>query len=314
MRAVTSNDGGAIISIGTFDGVHLGHQRILSEVRHQADERGLVAIAYAFPSPPRRELMDDPGRFLILPETVKARLLLDTVDRVIRVPFDEIRDLAPDRFVERILVGELHAVSAVVGPSFRFGARRAGDPDALRALGKKHGLSVTVTPPISICGEPVNSTRIRSLVERGDVDVAAALLGRPPILIGDVAGDDRVGQTLGHPAANLSIAPTILLPGHGVYAVRAFVVGDPTPCSALLYVGTCPTVAPDTPALCCEAYLLDPPDSTLHRKRLEIHLLERIREDRRFASRGDLRRQIVCDAARAREILARYPSSVPIAG
>jgi len=314
MRAVTSNDRGAVISIGTFDGVHLGHQRILAEVRRLASELEQVAVAYAFPVPPRRQLMDEPGRFLLLPERVKSRLLLDTVDRVVRAPFAEIRDYPPDRFVERILVERLNAASIVVGPSFRFGARRAGDPTALRALGGRYGLSVTVVPPVSICGETVNSTRIRALVKDGDVDVATALLGRPPILIGEVASDERVGRALGYPVGNLEVDPNVLLPDHGVYAARAFVAGDPSPRSALLYVGIRPTITPPPATPRCEVLLLDPPGAESLDVCIEVQLLERMREDLRFPSLDDLRRQIDCDVARGRKILARHPSSVPIAG
>jgi len=314
MRAVTSNDGGAVVSIGTFDGVHLGHQRILAEVRRQADACGLEAVAYTFPIPPRRQLHEEPRRFLLLPETVKSRLLLDTVDRVVRAPFAEIRHLPPDRFVERILAAELDAASIVVGPSFRFGARRAGDPAALRTLGAQHGFSVTVVPPVSVCGETVNSTRIRALVEEGDVEVAAALLGRPPVLIGEVASGDRVGHILGHPAANLAVDPNVLLPDHGVYAARVFVVGDPSPRPALLYVGARPTITTAPPALRCDVCLLDLPDAKLVRALIEVHLLERMREDRQFPSVDGLRRQIDRDVAQGRKTLARHPSSTPIAG
>jgi riboflavin kinase/FMN adenylyltransferase len=311
---VTSNERGSVVSIGTFDGVHLGHQRILAEVRRQADDCGLEAVAYAFPVPPRRQLMEGPGRFLLLPEPVKSRLLLDEVDRVVRAPFAEIRSLPPDRFVECVLVERLNAASIVVGPSFRFGARRAGDPVALRALGTRYGFSVTVVPSVKICDELVNSSRIRALVEKGDVEVAAALLGRPPVLIGGVVSGERVGHALGYPTSNLDVDPNVLLPDHGVYAARAFVGDDPSPRPALLYVGTRPTITTAPRELRCEAYLLDAPDAILCRARIEVHLLERMRENRQFPSVDDLRRQIDRDVAQGRKILARHPSSIPIAG
>jgi riboflavin kinase/FMN adenylyltransferase len=314
MRAVTSNESESVVSVGTFDGVHLGHQKILAEVRRQADDCGLEAVAYAFPIPPRRQLMKKAGRFLLLPERVKSRLLLDAVDRVVRAPFAEIRNLAPDRFVESVLVERLNAASIVVGPSFRFGARRAGDPTALRALGARYGFSVTVVPPVSVCGEPVNSSRIRVLVEEGDVEVAAALLGRPPVLIGEVASNEGFGQTLGLPTANLDVDPNVLLPDRGVYAARMFVGGDSLPRPALLYVGARPTITTAPSALRCEAYLLDPPDAELVRVRIEVHLLERMREDRQFPSVDKLRTQIDRDITQGRKVLARHPSSIPIAG
>jgi len=307
----------AIVTIGTFDGFHLGHQAIPTEVRRQAERRGIAGVAYAFALPPRLQIDGEPRRCLLLPESIKIRLLESAVDRVDRAAFSEVRTHSPARFAEEILTGRLRAVSVVVGPSFRFGAGRAGDPEALRALGDRLGFSVTVAPPVLVDGEPVNSTRIRFLLSGGDVASAAALLGRPPVLIGSVAIGDRVGRSIGYPTANLTIDPHVLLPAHGVYAVHAF-TGDPPesePRPALLYVGTRPTLGPEVGALRCEVHLLTAPEADLYGERFEVHLLEHLREDRIFSTLEDLRRQIDRDADRAIEILARFRApSAPIGG
>jgi len=307
----------AVVSIGTFDGIHLGHQAILAEVRCQAERRRVTSVAYAFGLPPRLQAEEDPGRSLLLPESVKVRTLLRTVERVVRASFPEVRNLSPAEFAKEILGEQLHAESVVVGPSFRFGAQRAGDPQTLRSLGERHGFSATVVPPVLIGGNPVNSTRIRSLLSGGDVAGAARLLGRPPVLIGDVAFGDRVGRTLGYPTANLAVDPYVLLPGHGVYVVRAL-IGDSSNSSsrsALLYVGTRPTLGTERGELRCEVHLLTPPEGDLYGERIEVHLLERLRGDRTFASLEDLRLQMEQDADRASEILTRFPEpSAPISG
>jgi riboflavin kinase/FMN adenylyltransferase len=306
-----------VVSIGTFDGIHLGHQAILAEVRRQADRSGVPSVAYAFGLPPRLQIGGGPGRCLLLPEPIKTRLLLRAVDRVVRASFPEIRTLSPKAFAEQILSERLRASSAVVGPSFRFGAERSGDPEVLRSLGERLGFSVTVVPPVLVDGEPVNSSRIRALLSDGDVAGAAALFGRPPVLVGDVALGDRVGRTLGYPTANLAIDPHVLLPAHGVYVASAFVGNPPGPVSrpALLYVGTRPTLGAEGGALRCEVHLLESAEGDLYGERFEVHLLQRLREDRSFSSLEDLRFQIERDADRASEVLARFSDpSAPIGG
>ena len=307
----------AVVSIGTFDGIHLGHQAILAEVRRQAEQRRITSVAYAFGLPPRLRAKEGPGRSLLLPESVKVHTLLRTVDRVVRASFPEVRDLSPAEFAEEILCEQLHAQSVVVGPSFRFGARRMGGPETLQSLGERHGFSVTVVPPVLVGGDPVNSTRIRSLLAVSDVAGAASLLGRPPVLLGDVVLGDRVGRTLGYPTANLAVDPYVLLPGHGVYVVRAFIgdSADPSSRSGLLYVGTRPTLGTEGGELRCEVHLLTPPENDLYGKRIEVHLLERLRGDRTFASLEDLRLQMLQDADRASETLRRFPEPPePISG
>jgi riboflavin kinase/FMN adenylyltransferase len=306
-----------VVTIGTFDGIHLGHQAILAEARRQADRRGIKSVAYAFGLPPRLQPEEGPGRSLLLPESVKVRTLLRTVDRVVRASFPEIRALSPAEFAQGILGKQLQAQSVVVGPSFRFGFQRAGNAETLRSLGEQHGFSVTVVPPVLAGGAPVNSTRIRSLLSCGNVTGAAELLGRPPVLIGDVALGDQVGRTLGYPTANLAVDPYVLLPGHGVYVVRVFIADSSNPVSrsGLLYVGTRPTLGTGGGELRCEVHLLAALQGDLYGERLELHLLERLRRDRTFASLENLRLQMEQDADQSSEILARFAEpSAPISG
>jgi len=315
---VETTEDRAAVSIGTFDGVHLGHQAILAEVHRRADADGIAGVAYAFDAPPRLRGKPRPGRTLLLPAAVKARLILRTIDRIVRVSLPEVRNLPPQRFAETVLAGELHASSVVVGPSFRFGAGRAGDPETLRRLGEKLGFGVHVVPPVVIGGEPVSSSRIRSLLASGKVAQAAALLGRPPVLIGEVVRGGRVGRTLGYPTANLALDPSVLLPAAGVFAARAF-VGDPSTVvphhPALLYVGRRPTLGSAEAEPRCEVHLLTPPSDELYGRRIEVHLLEWLRGDVAFPSLAALRRQMDRDAERAAEIHTHFQGPLaPIGG
>jgi riboflavin kinase/FMN adenylyltransferase len=304
---------GTAVTIGTFDGVHIGHQAILTVVRRQAERQHLASLAYAFRVPPRLHTELGPGRCLLLPESLKVRTLSRFVDRVVPVSFPTVRDLSPAGFAERILHQQLRAELVVVGPSFRFGAERTGAPEVLRSLGERLGFSVVVVPPVLIDGEPVNSTRIRSLLIEGDIPRATALLGRPPVLIGDVTRGDQVGRRIGYPTANLAVDPHVLLPKHGVYVAHAFVGGrsDPVCHPGLLYVGTRPTLEAGRGRLRCEIHLLAPPGEELYDAQIEVHLLTRLRGDRTFGTLDELRRQIELDVDRAAETLLRFTESSP---
>ncbi len=296
----------AVVSIGTFDGVHVGHQAILNEVRSQASKRRIPAVAYAFALPPRMQAAQHAERGLLLPRSVKDQLLLRTIDRVVHASLSEVRDLSPSRFAEVVLSDQLHAESVVIGGSFRFGAQRAGDTATLRSLGKQHGFSVTVVPPILVGGTPASSTRIRSLLSAGDVPGATALLGRAPVLIGDVVRGDQIGQTLGYATANLALDPRVLLPHFGVYVVHAF-IGEQTDSAgkpALLYIGMRPTLGTQEGVPRCEVHLLSESDVDLYGRRIEIHMLKHLRGDQRFATLADLRHQIDQDVERASAFLS----------
>jgi len=307
----------AIVSIGTFDGVHLGHQAILNEVRRQADAHRAVALAYAFGLPPRMQANSLPKRTLLLPRSGKDRVILRAIDRVVRASLSQIRHLSPAQFAESILVAQLRARGVVVGESFRFGSRRSGDLDTLRCLGGRLGFTVTAVPPVLMDGLPISSTRIRTLLSKGDTRKAAEMLGRPPILVGQVVHGDKVGRTIGYATANLEPDEHLLLPAHGVYAVHAFVLyaSEFSHCPALLYVGTRPTIDNHEEALRCEVHMLTPPDQALYGERIEVHLLERMRGDRQFVSLDALRQQIDLDVGHASELLSqRPPASAPISG
>jgi riboflavin kinase/FMN adenylyltransferase len=291
---------GCVVSIGTFDGVHLGHQAILRELAQQAKTRGLPAVVYAFAAPPRWVLSANEDRYLLLPISVKLDLLRSFIGRVQPAAFETIRTLGPREFVDSILVDQLNARVIVEGESFRFGRDRAGDLDTLRSLGHKRGLDVVSVPPQQVDGHAVSSTRIRDALIAGDIATAQRCLGRPAILLGTVLRGDHFGTAIGYPTANLAIDPHVLLPAPGIYLVRAF--GKDLASDGLLYVGTRPTL--EHSLLRCEVHLMDFPPRPLYDELLEVHLLAPIRDDRKFESLEALGAQIGRDVASARQLLA----------
>ncbi|MFC2078544.1 riboflavin biosynthesis protein RibF [Candidatus Bipolaricaulota bacterium] len=296
---------GTIVSIGTFDGVHLGHQAILRELRHQAQTHALSSLVYAFSVPPRWVMSDTEGRYLLLPESVKLALLRKSVDIVHPASFDAVRSMGPEEFVKTVLIHQLNARVIVEGEAFRFGRDRSGDLETLRSLGAQLGLDVVGVPPVNADHEIPSSTRIRELVRAGDFRTAGFCLGRPPMLLGSVIRGDQLGGKLGYPTANLAVNPHILLPNPGIFLVHAY--GEDIRSAGLLYVGTRPTLGNGD--LRCEVHLLDSPERPLYDSSLEIHLLERIRGDRSFPTLDALRSQIGTDIATARELLSSYSLS-----
>lgn len=296
---------GTVVTVGTFDGVHLGHQAILREVQTISRNEGLEAIAYTFPFPPR---IGNPGPHLILTQTMKSVLLRRYVARVVSEEFPRVHDLSPQEFVKRVLLDELGARVIVVGENFRFGRERAGDPNSLKELGAAHGLSVTIVPSMIVGGAPVSSTRIRTLIREGKVAAAERLLGRPPIVSGRVVPGDRIGSRIGYPTANLDLPSDLIRPGTGIYLGYAF--WNEGEGAGLLYIGYRPTLSGKEMRF--ELYLLSPPSDDLTGKTLEVHLLSRLRDDRAFPSLSALKDQIAADIATAHELLSSRLRPAPI--
>ncbi|HDJ30098.1 MAG TPA: riboflavin biosynthesis protein RibF [Candidatus Acetothermia bacterium] len=289
-----------VVTVGTFDGVHRGHQAILAEVARIAREDGLDGVAYAFPFPPR---FGDSGPHLILPREVKEQLLRKYVRRIVPGEFSRVRALSPREFAARILVERLKVQAVVIGEGFRFGRGREGDPTLLAALGREYGFAVITVPPVIIAGAPVSSTRIRTLIRAGEVKEAGRLLGRPPLLTGRVVPGDRIGTKIGYPTANISPQPELVRPQAGIYLAYAFWEEGEGP--GLLYIGDRPTLAGGE--LRFELHLLSPPDHDLTGMTIEVRPLARLRDDRKFPSITALRRQISADIATATSALSFYP-------
>lgn len=295
---------GSVTTVGTFDGFHRGHQAILQRLHTIAREKSLTGLAYTFTFPPRHTVHDpaqqtQPTPCLLLPQSAKRKLLERYVDRVEQADFATVRDLAATQFVHEVLLERYAAQTIVVGESFRFGRNREGNVSLLNQIAREQGFSVVTVPTVEVNHVPVSSSRIRSLIEAGQVQEAKLLLGRPPLLVGRVVAGDRLGRKLGYPTANLALDPALLLPANGIYLIRAFWRQKQS--AGLLYLGARPTLK--SSASRCEVYLLSPPEAELYGETMEVHLHQKLRDDQVFPSLDALRRQLNHDVAQARALL-----------
>lgn len=282
------------VAIGTFDGVHLGHRRVIagSDTVLTFDPHPISVIApHAAPK-------------LLTTLERKAELLAGLgVEELVVIPFDrEFAAQAPEDFIEDVLVERLRAQRVAVGENFRFGHKAKGDPALLRADGR---FEVQVEPLLEVDGEIVSSSHIRGLVLGGAVEYAGTLLGAPFTLTGEIVHGDKRGRTLGYPTANLVPPEGLVVPGHGVYACRATVLGpdgSQTTRAAAVNVGVRPTFVTGRGEL-IEAFLLDF-EGDIYGQELSIEFLKRLRGERRFDSVEALIEQMGRDAEETRVIAA----------
>lgn len=295
------------VALGTFDGVHLGHQAIIQRARELAARAGGAPVAFTFdrhpaqvvggrPVPPL--LTDLHDRLALLAEQGVAATVVARFDR-------SFSRLSAAGFVEDVLVKALRARVVVCGFNFRFGQGAAGDAEFLRACGRSLGFDVAVLPPVEVNGVAVSSTEIRRRLLAGQPEEAAALLGRPYRLKGTVAAGEGRGRRLGFPTANLQRAPGLLLPGEGVYRVwaRWETHGGRHRHPALAVISRKPTfAAQEEPTL--EVHLLDF-QGDLYGRQMAVEFLAYQRGIVRFESVEALRRQMEEDVALARRCFER---------
>lgn len=295
-----------LIAIGNFDGVHRGHQHLLSAVVKQAHARGLSPMVLTFDPHPSVVLGRSELPLLTRIETKVALLRgqSSALDVVVHPFTRELAALSPEGFVRDVLVGRYEAGHVVVGSNFRFGAGRAGHLESLQVLGRQYGFSAEALPLLEGNGLPISSSRIRQLLATGQVDVAAQLLGRPHVTQGEVVHGDAIGRTIGFPTANLGgIAE--LVPGFGVYACRVNIVGQGQPqgLMAASSIGVRPTLDQSgPPPVRVEVHLLDQ-SLDLYGRTLAVSWVARLRGEERFPSLEALKAQIASDVDHARQIL-----------
>jgi len=290
-----------VVTIGNFDGVHLGHRAVLEEAREIAGSGPLAVVT--FDPHPLRMLRPDAAPAVLTPLERKQQLLRAAgVDRVRVLGFTaEVASWSPRRFVEQVLVAELAARAIVVGENFRFGRGAAGDVALLRRLGEIGDFVVVPAPLTSaqpIAGR-VSSSLIRTLVADGNLSDAARLLGRPHRVSGQVVTGDRRGRELGFPTANLSLPAEIAVPADGIYASWLTVAGIRYP--AVTSIGSNPTF--DGTQRRVEAHVLDRSDLNLYRQRADLDFVSRQRATVRFDSAAALVAQMAEDVAVGRRLL-----------
>jgi len=290
----------SVIAVGTFDGLHVGHRKILQLVRDRAKANGQCATVVTFVPHPMRVLLPHRAPFLI--QTLAQRIAgfeQMSLDAALVLRFDHaLSQVSAEEFIERILVGVLRAGAILVGANFRFGHRGAGDVRLLGEAGKRDGFAVEIIPPVEVDGIIVSSTAIRGAIAGGNVAAAIPLLGRAFSLTGEIQSGAGRGRKILFPTLNLGPEQE-LLPGLGVYITESLVNGKIY--SSVTNVGTRPTF--DGAGVAVESHLFEF-NETLTGGRMEVRFLRRIREERKFSGVEALRAQIALDIEFARSFFS----------
>ncbi|MEH2173042.1 bifunctional riboflavin kinase/FAD synthetase [Nostoc sp.] len=328
------------VALGKFDGVHLGHQKVIQPVLHagghlsvasspQSKENQLTNQEYTYSTvvtfdPHPQEFFTGQPRTLLTPLDEKVQQLRSLgVEQLVLLPFDkELSALTPEEFVEKILVQQLRCQRISIGQDFCFGEKRSGTAQDLQLLAAKHNIPVTIVPLQTYTGDSstqtscvsttptqdarISTSLIRQTLEQGDIENANLLLGRPYTLLGDVVQGQQLGRTIGFPTANLQLPKEKFLPCQGVYAVRVFTLDEtsdtaPSENLGVMNIGNRPTVNGTYSS--AEVHLFDW-SGDLYGKKLVVQLIKFLRPEQKFPSLEALKTQIQLDCVVAREVLS----------
>ena len=294
------------IALGSFDGLHEGHRRVIAAVVERAAAMALVPTVVSFWPHPREVLFGEPRLRLDLPAEKLDLLQPLGIEQLVLVPFTPaLAALSPEAFVDQVLADQLQARLVAVGENFRFGQGRKGDIDSLRQLGAERGMEVLVQPILRDSTARLSSSRIRQALAAGALQEAAQLLGRPYRFSGRVVRGRGLGRELGWPTANLQVDGRKFLPQQGVYAAWVWLQGDQLPgerLPAVMNLGPQPTVDPTAPSA-VEVHLLGR-HLELEGAALVVEPVALLRQQQRFANLEALVAQISRDAALAEQLLA----------
>ncbi len=302
IHSLGENNHGCVATIGNFDGLHLGHQKIIHKLKDKAQTLNLPLTVISFEPLPAEFFMPNPPA-RIYPMRDKVRLLNAMgVDNYLCLKFDaNLANMSPRLFVEDILLNRLNVKYLAVGDDFRFGRQREGDVKLLEKLGAKSGMEVTDTATCVFKNERISSTRIRKLLEKGKVEPANVLLGHKYQLSGRVRHGDKRGRTIGFPTLNMRLLNHIA-PCRGVYAVRVRGLSDKV-INGVANLGARPTVSGSENRL--ETHLFEY-SGDAYGKYVCVELVKFLRKEKRFDSFDALKEQIKIDANSAIEVLEKY--------
>jgi riboflavin kinase/FMN adenylyltransferase len=288
-----------LVTIGVFDGIHLGHQRLLTHLRDEARRKNWLSGVVTFKSHPKAVLSSENKLLWLSDLETRISLLRGLgIDVIVVLPFtSELSRLTARRFVQ-LLKEHLKMRGLIVGPDFALGKDREGDAEKLRLLGQEIGFSVEVIPPVVLDGQVVSSSAIRQALAQGDMKKAEKLFGRLFGLNGQVVSGDRRGRGLGFPTANLKLKPEQALPSDGVYATIAHVGYELMP--SVTSIGVRPTFGGGKRLV--ETYIIDY-EGELLGQRLTIDLVDKLRDEKRFDAVEELKAQMGRDVEQARQIL-----------
>ena len=293
-----------VIALGFFDGVHLGHGALLQRTVQRARERSVTAAAMTFDRHPSTFLKAQPVPLLNTPQDRESLMRrLYGIEDVIFAPFDRAMLEAPwDVFLERYLVQQLHACHAVCGHNYHFGYKGQGDAQKLRGWCQAHGLGCDIIDEVRLDGQSICSTRIRALLQQGDLEAANRCLGHPHCLTGKVVSGRHLGRTLGIPTANLAMPAGILELPYGVYATQVWIDGKSYP--AVTNVGCRPTVHGENVTV--EPWILDF-DADLYGREIRVDFYQPIRPEQTFPSLQAMQEEIFRNAQQVRDYFVAHP-------
>lgn len=305
LKIITDRDlplsGRTVLTIGAFDGVHIGHACLLRSMCAVSGEKRLPNAVWTFAESPKA--LQQGAKYITGSVEKMEALEKLGAEQIYFADFERCRSMTPSEFVEKALIGDFHADTVVCGFDFRFGASRAGDAQTLKALLAQAGVSCIVVPPVKAGDETVSSTLIRRKLAEGDIEGASFLLGRRYSFLLPVIHGRRLGRTIGFPTINQRFPAYQVVPAYGVYACLCEVDGK-------LYrgvsnIGVRPTVSEHEDAPLCETHIFDFSDD-LYDKEARVYLCRRIRPERRFDSVEALREQVERDKQAARAYFANF--------
>ena len=291
-----------VLTIGTFDGVHLGHQKIVERVVTTARQEGLLATVFTFFPHPRMVVQHDKGLKLIHTLEEKKQLFQQLgVDLLVVQPFNEaFAQLTAEEFVSTILVQRLNVKKVIIGYDHRFGRNRTANIDDMRLFGKKYGFAVEEISVQEVDEVSVSSTKIREALNKGDVTTAEHYLGTPYSLTGRVVHGLKLGRTLGYPTANIQVTEDYkLIPKDGVYVVYSYIGGQKV--YGMMSIGKNPTIEGKGASI--EVYFFDF-NGDLYDQKLTIEFVQYLREEQKFATIDLLKKQLQDDETAARKAIA----------
>ncbi|WP_347490867.1 bifunctional riboflavin kinase/FAD synthetase [Desulfoscipio sp. XC116] len=289
-----------VVGLGNFDGIHLGHQRLISDIVAKSQAVGGTPAVFTFDPHPLAVLNPQGAPPLILPPDVKRNMFAKLgVHVLLWIPFTrEFARLSPENFIKQVLHEQLAVRAVLVGYNYTFGYMGKGTPELLEEYGDKLGFDVEILQPVSIEGQPVSSTLIRSMLADGEILEARKYLGYAPVIEGTVVYGDRRGSSLlGFPTANIEVDPNLLVPANGVYSVKADIDGRVL--GGVANIGIVPTFHSNSFVRTVEVHLLDF-GGDLYGKEIKVYFIRRLRNEKKFNSAGELVEQIQMDINEAR--------------
>lgn len=295
-REIAATNSPLACAIGNFDGVHIGHRKLIeAAVDYCRAHSGTKCAVFTFES-------NTSGAPFIVSHEEKLKIFAECgAETAVTVPFDEVRDMSCEVFVSEVLVGKLNVACAFCGFNFRFGKMGAGNGETLASLMSANGRSAAIMPPVNLGGEPVSSTRIRAALAEGDMALANSLLGRNFGFVSEVLHGKALGATLGFPTANQRIAHGAAVPRHGVYASLCIIDGKKYP--AVSNIGVRPSTDSHGEAN-CETNIIGF-SGNLYGREIAVYPLAFIRPERRFSDTAELTAEVMENRAQAEEILKK---------